>query len=1399
MSEREEKIRQRREALERRIKQRRARRTATTGQKLLDVAKQAALGMNEGLLSTSIGINELLGLEGQAAKDREVRRQLREDVGPSLSKAGTLAGVGGRIGYEGAEFIATGAGALKAAKGVGALAKGSKAAKVAKAGSALERAATVTKGASRTKRIIAGTAAAAPLNIAKSQGREESAAEGLAEMTGSETLAKIARSRPGRAAFEVALDAVAGGAIEGVGALKHIRDRRAARQRLQEMADEAPSSAKEGDELRGALTRRSRRKRGRLLPPGARPMPGEISDAEKLKELQRQTRLASAERTNKNPPTSDEVVERVIKRSRGEDIPPQPVALKRLPAGPRAMPGEITPEEKLARVQRETLLSIAEKTAAHPPTSDEVIERVIARRREQDGSRDLERQILKALGTTPRRSTAGQMIEMDVRKKHGAYKSPLAEPFETREPPAQPAQPPRERVSIEEQQRLMQEPAAARAAEEEAAIDARYRRTTDDELLTRAGSVFERMATLDPVEFRNRHRIGDDARILREIERVARKRGLLEAEETLEDAIQRHAERAGLEQEGAEDAATQFPFGDDKTPRAMHSMGGAAAGAAAGGAQEDEDGNRMWLAGAALGVGGVAAFRAARRGGIKGGAGRVPVTKYVTKPPKPAKASAAAAVDPDEFANIRKFALDESGEARLREEVQSVVASRELAPKERVTWDETREIAQRLGLDITAIAREKAGRLSGPEMLAIRNVVSQNIRHAEQLSKRMFNPDIADEARAEAGRLIGMLDAQNDALLGRFVKERTQAGRDLNNLKIVAANSLDPAVWFARAKRILGERALTDEHRIGILRLINTSDRDGLARYVAGMREVTAAEKLVTLWKAGLLTAPTTHLANFLGNTTMAVLETAKDAPALLFDRLIGVVTGNATKGGASTDAIRASWRGARKGFRAARRVMKGEQANDALQKYDFAREIDFDNVFLDRYTKTVFRALGASDRIFRGMALERSLAEQARAVAKSEGAQGAAFAARVRQLQADPTDAMVLRAIGDAELATFTNRGALGQAAQGLRRPLGAVGDVLIPFTMTPANVVSRAAEYSPLGLAQAVGELLYRATRGELDQAMQRKLVDRMGRSAIGTMPIVAGYILAERGLLTAGRPKDTSTQDEWALEGKQENAVNLGGKWRSLERLSPLGNLLVLGAHLYEAGQDPEATLGSVALAGAASIGQTVTEQSFLEGVTRAGDALRDSRGATKRWAKSMAGSVVPNVVARAARATDPFERETETPADAIKARIPGMRQQLPTRVDQLGHEVRRESSGAGVFADPFASTEDRAAHDPVVSELQRTGATITNLKRQKGEPRARYQKRRLLYGRVVERALVATIESEEYQRIPAIARALSERHPKFRGRDASQLARELQQAELEDVVRNVRRQLTVATKP
>ena len=56
----------------------------------------------------------------------------------------------------------------------------------------------------------------------------------------------------------------------------------------------------------------------------------------------------------------------------------------------------------------------------------------------------------------------------------------------------------------------------------------------------------------------------------------------------------------------------------------------------------------------------------------------------------------------------------------------------------------------------------------------------------ERLTKISADETLPLATRSAAHQAMAALDAQNDALLNRFARARTQAGRDLNNLKIVA-------------------------------------------------------------------------------------------------------------------------------------------------------------------------------------------------------------------------------------------------------------------------------------------------------------------------------------------------------------------------------------------------------------------------------------------------------------------------------------------------------------------------------------------------------------------------------------------------------------------------------------
>lgn len=760
----------------------------------------------------------------------------------------------------------------------------------------------------------------------------------------------------------------------------------------------------------------------------------------------------------------------------------------------------------------------------------------------------------------------------------------------------------------------------------------------------------------------------------------------------------------------------------------------------------------------------------------------------------------------DDFVNVSKFALDPTGEARLREEVQNVVETHGLSPKETVSWDQTRKIAKSMGLDssFSGRLRGKEGRLNGPEMLAIRNVVNANVRKIEEISQQLATgigkngEPLGADVMERMSRTISGMESQNDNLLGRFIKERSQTGRDLNNLKILANQTMEPVTWMMRAQR-MADGPLPDSAKAEIRRLINAEDQAGLVKYVAGLRQSTLGEKITTVWKAGLLTGPPTHIVNMVSTGAHTIMEAAKDAPAAVYDHMLGLVTGMNTKSFNVGDLASAAKRGAARGVREARQVMRGMPTEDALRKYDYFNQVNFDSPILDGYTKFVFRALGAEDRLLRGFSVERSLGEQARTLAKMEGYRGPGLEARIQELVQNPTDEMAMRAIEDGEVATFTNRGKLGALAGNVKQTarqkgqvLGAALEVALPFTSTPANVATRVAEYSPLGAISTIPDVVKifkAAAKGDVVPAVQRKVVERLGRSTIGSLPILAGYILHQNGLMTLGYPEDEGTRGQWSVTGKQENSILIGGKWRSLERVSPLGNLMVLGGYIHQSVSDGTKTLGEKVVAPAVSIAKTVSEQSFLEGANRALSAVMDPEREAEATARSLTRSLIPNIMQRVARIIDPTMRESDSISGEVLRGAPGLTGSQPAQVDEFGQEMEHEGGITGNLFDPFYSSTAKT-DDPVRAEIDRLDAGLTQRRSRPNETPDQFRRRLQIEGRILHGELENLIGSGQYRAVPLQVRdELGQGDPRVQ-----QLSDAIQQAMIEEVISQTRGQLT-----
>lgn len=333
--------------------------------------------------------------------------------------------------------------------------------------------------------------------------------------------------------------------------------------------------------------------------------------------------------------------------------------------------------------------------------------------------------------------------------------------------------------------------------------------------------------------------------------------------------------------------------------------------------------------------------------------------------------------------------------------------------------------------------------------------------------------------------------------------------------------------------------------------------------------------------------------------------------------------------------------------------------------------------------------------------------------------------------------DSLSTRADEIAKYRTFQDDTALSKGMRGVRNALNyagvgparggsphsfGAGDILMPFDRVPANLVSRSLEYSPLGLANGarkVANVLWNAHKGTLTAAEQARAVSAVSRGMTGTGLIALFALLASAGLLRVAGNRE-GEEDKTALEtseGLSETQLNLSGflrwveagnlpkllpggeapdpiEWRdgdeimSIGFLDPINAQMTTGALLAQGlKENPEAdrlgTFGMASLEGTLQSLLDLPAMSSLQALAngynysdadttggRVGDALIS-------YGASQVSSFIPNIVRAAARAGDPYVRDTYssgTPigemVDSIKAGIPGLRQTLPIRQTPFG---------------------------------------------------------------------------------------------------------------------------------
>jgi hypothetical protein len=539
---------------------------------------------------------------------------------------------------------------------------------------------------------------------------------------------------------------------------------------------------------------------------------------------------------------------------------------------------------------------------------------------------------------------------------------------------------------------------------------------------------------------------------------------------------------------------------------------------------------------------------------------------------------------------------------------------------------------------------------------------------------------------------------------------------------------------------------------------IDTSDPTQVATFLRDIGKAKAPDYINEWLYNAILSNPSTHIANSVSNTINALMgpveryaSAAVEAPLSAIqgrprERFFGEGTANAyglLQG--LPEGIRAGTYALQHGF-SELSAMKGEMPRPQAFKGPVGNAINIPSRFLtvaDAFFQPIMQRGAVNAEIFRKAA--------------REGLTGQAFKSRIAELTADVPPDLMERAGKMAEYQLYRQEPGKFGAWLSKGRDTLKIGPVeplrfVLPFVQVPVNATKYGLERSPLGF---LNPDLWKNLAKQSPEA-----ADQLARIGIGSLitASIASQVASGNLDITGAVPQSPSEKDAFYRQGKLPFALKIGGKWYSYQRWEPFNHALTQVAagvdaiRNAKAGADPTSIAGQAAL----TIGQNVTTQTFLSGIGSLINAATDPQRYGESFIAQLETSMVPaSSAARAvANTLDPRQRSPQGIVENVKNVIPGLSQQVPSRLNNYGEEQP-------IAGSPFLPYKSQTANDsPLEMELARlkvepgaAGKSVRgiDLTRQENQD---YQR---LSGGLVKAALTQVLNDPRYRQLDDTGKA------------------------------------------
>jgi hypothetical protein len=457
------------------------------------------------------------------------------------------------------------------------------------------------------------------------------------------------------------------------------------------------------------------------------------------------------------------------------------------------------------------------------------------------------------------------------------------------------------------------------------------------------------------------------------------------------------------------------------------------------------------------------------------------------------------------------------------------------------------------------------------------------------------------------------------------------------------------------------DKILYDEYA----KALRQGDEDGIKTAWANIEQSVAQqinatwyEKLNNFRYLAMLGNPRTHIRNIVGNAFFAPVREVKNIIAYGIENMADAkIDGGIERSKAILNPNKAADKAlvdyGKTDYEAVQDIiLSGGKFIDSYQGIDKSRTI-YKNKILEAARKGNSYALDAEDAWFCKPAYSYALARwyKANGISAEQLVSGKVPEATIIKAQTI--------AIKEAQKATYRDTNKFSAWVSKLGKVDNKVASLLIegilPFKKTPANILARGMEYSPVGLIKSLWDIrrVKAYVNGDVENGMSpAQFIDDISAGLTGTALAGLGVLLASWGVLSGGDDDDKKQDKFDELSGSQSYALNIGGLSITLDWLAPESMPLFVGVEMYNSitGKKESSSMVGGIWSSLLSISTPVLElsmlQSFSDLISNIG-YVKNAEGMYKILSKTTADYIsqyFPTLFGQAERSFEETQRET-----------------------------------------------------------------------------------------------------------------------------------------------------------